>query len=105
MTASGIVWTPNVTMSYWRRSGSQMLHHGKYEKERKLITGGLGYLGGRLAYHLLHHGHDVFVGTRKKIKSVKEPLSDAVPVQMDWDDFISDDYSKATGQIHQSRWA
>ena len=71
-------------MSCWRRSGPQMLDHGKYEKVRILITGGLGYLGGRLAYHLLHHGHDVFVGTRKKLKCFKEPLFAAVPVQMDW---------------------
>jgi len=51
---------------------------------RVLITGGLGYLGGRLTSHLLHQGHDVFVGTRKKLKSLKEPLSFAIPVQMDW---------------------
>ena len=51
---------------------------------RVLITGGLGYLGGRLTFHLLHQGHDVFVGTRKKLKSLKEPLSFAIPVQMDW---------------------
>ena len=76
-------------MSCCPNSGPRTLLHGKGEKVRILITGGLGYLGGRLAYHLLHHGHDVFVGTREKIKSVKEPLSDAVPVQMDWDNFIS----------------
>jgi UDP-glucose 4-epimerase len=66
-----------------------MLDHGKYEKVRILITGGLGYLGSRLAYHLLHHGHDVFVGTRKKLKCFKEPLFAAVPVQMDWNNTYS----------------
>jgi UDP-glucose 4-epimerase len=64
--------------------------HGKDKKQmRVLITGGLGYLGGRLAHHLLQQGQNVHVGTRKKIKSAKEPLSDAVTVQMDWDNYIS----------------
>ena len=51
-----------------------------------LITGGLGYLGGRLASHLMYKDYKVFVGTRKGIKSVKDPLSDAIPIQMDWKD-------------------
>jgi UDP-glucose 4-epimerase len=51
---------------------------------RVLITGGLGYLGGRLASHLIYKGYKVFVGTRKGIKSVKDPLSDTIPVIMDW---------------------
>ena len=54
-----------------------------------LITGGLGYLGGRLASHLLHQGYKIFVGTRKGIESVKEPLSNAIPVQIDWSDQVS----------------
>jgi UDP-glucose 4-epimerase len=56
---------------------------------RVLITGGLGYLGGRLASHLLNKGYKVFVGTRKGLKSVKDPLSDTIPVQMDWRKNIS----------------
>ena len=54
-----------------------------------LITGGLGYPGGRLASHLLHQGYKIFVGTRKGIESVKEPLSNAIPVQIDWSDQLS----------------
>ena len=54
-----------------------------------LITGGLGYLGGRLASYLLHLGHKVFVGTRKSLKSVNAPISGATPVQMDWTNSIS----------------
>ena len=49
-----------------------------------LITGGFGYLGGRLASHLLHQGFKVFLGTRKSVKSVKEPLAETIPVQMEW---------------------
>lgn len=49
-----------------------------------LITGGLGYLGARLASHLLEKGYNVLVGTRKGLKSIKDPLSDTIPVQMDW---------------------
>ena len=56
---------------------------------RVLITGGLGYLGGRLASYLLHQGYKVFVGTRKGLKSVEDPLSDSIPVQMDWTSNIS----------------
>jgi len=54
-----------------------------------LITGGLGYLGGRLASHLLHQGYKIFVGTRKNLKRINDPLSDAIPVQMDWKNSIS----------------
>ena len=56
---------------------------------RVLITGGLGYLGGRLASYLLHQGYKVFVGTRKGLKSVEDPLSDSIPVQIDWTSNIS----------------
>jgi len=61
----------------------------KIKKKQILITGGLGYLGGRLASHLLHKGYKVFVGTRKELKSIKKPLSLTIPVQMDWMNNIS----------------
>ena len=54
-----------------------------------LITGGLGYLGGRLASYLLNLGYKVFLGTRNSPNSISEPLSDAIPVQMDWQNSIS----------------
>jgi UDP-glucose 4-epimerase len=56
---------------------------------RVLITGGLGYLGGRLALYFLHQGYNVFVGTRKDLKNIKEPLSNAIPMQIDWANCIS----------------
>lgn len=31
-----------------------------------LITGGLGFVGGRLAYHLLQQGHKIVIGSRNK---------------------------------------
>ena len=52
-----------------------------------LITGGLGLLGGRLAHLLLKKGHEVFIGTRKSLKSIPEPLSESVPIQIDWSNF------------------
>ena len=59
------------------------------KNKRVLITGGLGYLGGRLASHLLHQRYKVFVGTRKELKKVKEPLAETIPVQMDWLNTVS----------------
>jgi len=67
--------------------GIGVLPHGRNKKiMRLLITGGLGYLGGRLANHLLDHGHKVYLGTRKRLKSINEPLSGTTTVQMNWMD-------------------
>jgi len=50
-----------------------------------LITGGLGFVGGRLANHLLQKGHNVVIGSRNK---EKPPilLSRAKVVKIDYDD-------------------
>jgi UDP-glucose 4-epimerase len=53
---------------------------------RILVTGGLGFLGGRIARHLLDEGHDVLVGTRRDIKSEEYPNQDAKVVQTCWHD-------------------
>ena len=52
---------------------------------RVLITGGMGYLGGRLAQHLCKSGHSVFVGTRRAIDS-PEWLPSAEMRQINWHD-------------------
>jgi len=56
---------------------------------RILITGGLGYLGGRLSSHLLNKGYKVFVGTRKNLKSVNAQISGTTSVQTNWTSSIS----------------
>jgi len=56
---------------------------------RVLITGGLGYLGARLADYLLQQGHEVAIGSRNKIKEIRFPLKEAIPVCMDWNDISS----------------
>ena len=52
---------------------------------RILITGGLGFVGGRLANHLLQEGHQVVIGSRK----ATEPpalLSQAKVEKIEYDD-------------------
>lgn len=51
-----------------------------------LITGGMGYIGGRLGQYLKLRGHCVFLGSRK----VNQPpnwLPTAEVVQIDWSDY------------------
>ena len=50
---------------------------------RILITGGFGYVGGRLALHLNQSGHKIFLGTRKNYVSPVW-LPEASVVQIDW---------------------
>jgi UDP-glucose 4-epimerase len=49
-----------------------------------LITGGLGYIGGRLSLHLSKNGHEIVIGTRKNSKPPSW-LPTAKMVMMDWD--------------------
>ncbi len=55
---------------------------------RVLITGGLGYVGGRLAKHLASSGHEIFIGSRtlqpKPIWLKKGSL-----IVIDWNDYKS----------------
>lgn len=50
-----------------------------------LITGGFGFVGGRLAQHLQQAGHEVILGTRKKCSSPKWLPGTSV-AQIHWDD-------------------
>lgn len=49
-----------------------------------LITGGFGYIGGRLAQYLFKHGYEIFLGTRKKITRPPFWLPQATVVETDW---------------------
>lgn len=52
---------------------------------RILITGGFGFVGGRIAKHLHESGHDVVLGTRQDVK-IPEWLPEAKAVQTYWQD-------------------
>ena len=55
---------------------------------RVLITGGLGFLGARLAVYLDNLGYSLKIGTRKLIKKPVW-LKNAQITQLKWDDFNS----------------
>ncbi len=55
---------------------------------RILITGGLGFVGGRVAEALLEAGHVVFLGTRQPTLSA-DCLPGAIVTQMCWQDSIA----------------
>ncbi|MDF3820135.1 SDR family oxidoreductase [Leptospira sp. 96542] len=52
--------------------------------KRVLVTGGFGFLGGRIARHLLESGHHVLLGSRTQNPVPKE-LKNAIPIQMNWE--------------------
>ena len=52
---------------------------------RILITGGFGFVGGRLAQHLHHTGHEIILGTRNE-RASPDWLPQAKVVQTDWHD-------------------
>ena len=51
---------------------------------RILITGGFGFIGGRLAVHLAQSGHQIIIGTRHS-KNVPDWLPQANVVKIAWD--------------------
>ncbi|MES2770835.1 MAG: SDR family oxidoreductase [Pseudomonadota bacterium] len=53
-------------------------------KQRVLITGGLGYVGGRIAQALLTAGHSVRCGTRRANLSAPAWLPEMALVRLDW---------------------
>ncbi len=72
-------------MNCLNRSGSKV-HRGRFSlKMRILITGGFGFVGGRLAWHLAQTGHQIVLGSRKAVRSPAW-LSHAEMAQMNWDD-------------------
>jgi UDP-glucose 4-epimerase len=52
---------------------------------RVLVSGGFGFVGGRLAQHLHQAGYQVALGSRKA-RSTPEWLRDAEVVKLDWND-------------------
>lgn len=52
---------------------------------RILITGGLGFVGGRLAVHLQQVGHQIILGSRR-VSSPPDWLPQAEVAQINWDD-------------------
>jgi len=52
---------------------------------RILVTGGFGYVGGRVAQHLVEKGYQVVLGSRK-IQSSPDWLPQSEVVQLRWDD-------------------
>lgn len=55
---------------------------------RVLITGGFGFVGGRLAAHLVQHGYKVILGSRT-LRGVPDWLPSAEVMQTDWTDQCS----------------
>ena len=54
---------------------------------RILVTGGTGFIGGRIAARLLSFGHEVLVGTRNiRTCYLQSELQSATLVQTDWDE-------------------
>ena len=75
-------------MSYLNLFGLKV-RHGRYRLTvRILITGGFGFVGGRLAEHLAEGGHQIVLGTRNSISSCDWlPFADVT--QTVWDDDLA----------------
>lgn len=72
-------------MSYWNHFG-QKAHHGRSsETMRILISGGFGFVGGRLAVNLALSGHHIVLGSSKPDR-LAPWLPQAELAQMVWDD-------------------
>lgn len=72
-------------MSCWNHSGLKA-HRGLFSLTmRILITGGLGFVGGRLGQHLQQAGHQIILGSRNASSS-PDWLPQANVVQTDWND-------------------
>jgi UDP-glucose 4-epimerase len=53
---------------------------------RILITGGLGFLGGRIGHYLMKSGNDVVLGTRKENVLLPETMQGAEVCKIQWED-------------------
>ena len=71
--------------NYLRHSGPKV-HHGLFSIiMRILITGGFGFIGGRLAKYLSSAGHQVVLGSRNETH-IPNWLPEAEVVQIEWSD-------------------
>jgi UDP-glucose 4-epimerase len=72
-------------MSYWNPCGPKVPRGPFSLSMRILITGGLGFVGGRLALHLAQAGHRLVLGSRN---AVAPPgwLSQAEVAKINWED-------------------
>jgi UDP-glucose 4-epimerase len=77
-----------VTMNYWNLYGQRELRGLFSLTMRILITGGFGFVGGRLAVHLAQAGHQIILGTRHSM-TVPDWLPQANVVKIAWDDEIA----------------
>lgn len=74
-----------MTMSCWNRFGLKA-HRGRVSLSmRILITGGFGFVGGRLAVHLAQAGHQIVLGSRNAI-GPPAWLPQAEVAQTNWDE-------------------
>jgi UDP-glucose 4-epimerase len=72
-------------MSCWSHYGLKV-RRGRFSLTmRILITGGLGFVGGRLAVHLAQPGHQIVLGSRTAI-TPPDWLPKAAVAQIEWDD-------------------
>ncbi len=75
-------------MTCWNHCGRRV-HHGLFSLAmRILITGGFGFVGGRLAAHLAQAGHQIILGTRYSIDS-PDWLKQAKVAKIAWDDEVA----------------
>lgn len=54
-----------------------------------LITGGLGYLGSRLAHYLHGQGHQISIGTRQHVEVMPKGFTEINCINMDWGSYES----------------
>ena len=72
-------------MSYWNLSGRRVRRGLFSLAMRILITGGFGFVGGRLAVHLAQVGHQITLGSRHSLSS-PDWLPQAKVAKIAWDD-------------------
>lgn len=74
-------------MSSWSHYGLKVRRGCFRMSQRIFITGGLGYIGGRLASHLLQRGYQVVIGTRSDEKNTSW-LPKIKLIKIDWSNIL-----------------